>query len=217
MRRSIVLIAVLLAGCSLVKRPEPTQWTTFVLDAPPAQDIGSSTPSPDAGTLSTDGTHAEAQAPVLRVAPISSGAGYDTPRMAYVKSKGTIEYFARHRWAESPSTMIAPLLVGALERTGRFAAIVDPSSRAVGDASLESELLAFRLEVDGSSPRFHATLRVNLVGAGDRRPLAPARTFDVVEPADAADAPAGAEAARAAVSRLAGDVAAWCGEITIPR
>jgi ABC-type uncharacterized transport system auxiliary subunit len=214
--RSLAAAAILLAGCSVVKTPERPEWTTFVLDAPPASPIETLSSS-DSSALASDGGHAEKQQPVLRVAPITSGAGYDTPRMAYLRSEGTIEYFSRHRWAEPPSTMIEPLLVAALEGTGRFASIVDPSSRAVGDASLESELLVFRLEVNGSAARFHATLRANLVGASDRRPLAPARTFDVVEPADKADAPAGAAAARSAVSRLAADVAAWCAGITIPR
>jgi ABC-type uncharacterized transport system auxiliary subunit len=212
MKRSIpwIVLALSVCGCSVVKAPERTQWTTFVIDPAPAV-----VPAENL-SHATDGGGASPGALVLRVAPIASGPGYDTSRMAYVESSGTLEYFARHRWAEPPSAMLAPVLVAALEQSRRFAAVVDPSSRAVGDASLESELLTFRMEVDGA-PRFHVVLRASIVSAVDRRPLAAARTFDVVEPAQEAAAPAGAAAARAVAARLAQDVAAWCTEVVTPR
>jgi cholesterol transport system auxiliary component len=211
---AIAVMGMLLAGCSVVKTPERPQWTTFVLDAPapPAENLSSET---SGGASGTDGSTESATAakPILRVSSIMSGAGYDTPRMAYVESSGTLEYFQRHRWAESPAEMLAPVLVSALERTGRFAAVIDPSSRAVGDASLESELHVFRMEVDGGPAQFHVTLRANVVGAAERRPITAARTFDVFEPARAEDASAGAAAARAAAAKLADQVAAWCAEV----
>jgi cholesterol transport system auxiliary component len=201
-----------LGACSVVKTPERPQWTTFVLEPKPAAGENEAP-----GGTDRESTHAP-HGPVLRVAPIESGGGIDTPRMAYVRTPGTIEYFTRHRWAEPPSEMLAPLLVAALERTARFEAIIDPSSRAVGDASLEGELLSFRMEVGdgagaGTSPRFRATMRASLVGSGDRRPLAPARTFDVLVPAPSEDAPGGASAASAAASQLADEIAAWCAEL----
>jgi cholesterol transport system auxiliary component len=146
---------------------------------------------------------------------MESAGGYDTPRMAYSRAGGEIEYFARHRWAERPAEMLEDILVASIERSGRFSAVLSPSSRADGDLFLETELLEFRQDLSGAAT-FHAALRATLVDQGSRRVVGTSRTFDVVEAMDEASASAGAAAAQRAAEHLVAEVAAYCAAAASP-
>jgi cholesterol transport system auxiliary component len=199
MKRALGIVALAVAGCSLLPKPEGPSWTTFLLES---------------GGMVEGAGGAASETPAarsIRVAAIESAGGYDTPRMAYSRAAGEIEYFARHRWAETPAEMLSPLLVAGLERSGRFTAVLAPSSRANADLLLETELLAFRQEFTGSAS-FRATLRATIVNATDRSVVGPARTFEFVEPMEDASPTAGAKAADRAAARLVGAVAAFCAE-----
>jgi cholesterol transport system auxiliary component len=198
------LVAV--AACSVVRAPERIPWTTFVLEEPRPAAADTA-----ADSLGNPGEEAPAPAgPVIRVAPLASAAGADSPRMVYVRTPGTLETYAHHRWADPPAEMLAPQLVAALERTGEFGGVVGPSSRAEGDLLLEAELLEFRMDlVDGA--RFRAKLRATVSDGRSGRPVAAPRAFEVSEPMAEAAPAEGAGAARRATGRLVDEVAAWVG------
>lgn len=211
-------VALSLGGCSIFQPPVRPGWTTFLLEREPATGNAPASASTRIGTgdavasepMSIGANVAEGSLlRTLRVATVESAGGYDTPRMAYVRSEGELEYFAHHRWAEPPGAMLMPLLVTALERTGGFAAILTPSSRATGDRLLETQLLVFRSEfANDTHAAFHATLRATVVASGTGSVLG-ARTFDAVEPMDEASPGAGAKAAQRAVDRIVGEVAGY--------
>lgn len=204
MKPAFAIIALAACGCALIGPPKRPAWTTFVLES--GAD-GARTPA-TAGAPA--GEEASARR-TIRVAPVESAGGYDTPQMAYSRAAGELEYYARHRWAEPPAQMLAPRLTAALEQSGTFAAVIAPSSRANADLLLETELLAFRMQFE-STPTFRATLRATVVNEVDGLVAGSARTFDVVEPMAEANPAAGAKAAERAVARLVAEVAAFCGE-----
>ena len=207
--RSIAAVAALALGlgaCAIFQPAARPAWTTYLLELPRASaDAPANEPSRIGANVSPG-----ASPPVLRVATVESTGGYDTARMAYCRSEGEIEYFANHRWAEAPAAMLMPLLVAGLERTGRFATILVPTSRASGDLLLETQLLVFRCDFarDGGAA-FHLTLRATLVASVDGSVLG-SRSFDAVEPMDEASPGAGAKAAQRAAERAVGEVAAYC-------
>lgn len=198
------IVAIALAGCSVLGSPKRTAWTTYVLEGGEVERS-----EPVAAAPSAD-------APMLRVAPIEAAAGYDSPRMAYTRSSGEIEYFAAHRWAEPPSVLLVPLLVEGIERTGTFAAVLPPTSRASGDLLLETELLVFRQEFDGQA-RFHARVRAALVDEGQGAVIGAVRTFDLFESMDGENPAAGARAAQKAATRLASEIGAFCASAAASR
>jgi cholesterol transport system auxiliary component len=197
-----VAAAVLLVvggGCSVVKPPARPAWHVFALE-------------PEAETEAAAATvDADADAPVAVIAVPGAAAGYATRRMAYTHGGGELEYFATHRWADAPARMLAPLLHDALMRTGAFRAVAVAPTRAAGGLVVETQLLAFRQELDGPQPRFRAVLRVTLV-----RPDAPSstdsRVFEAAEPMDAPGPEPGVRAADRATARLLAEVAAYCAE-----
>ncbi len=197
-------------GCSVFGPPERATWTTFVIEGTAAKPDVAAREGAAEGAAGTDGGGAAA-ARSIRVAPIESAAGYDSPLMAYSRARGEIEYFARHRWAEPPAQMLAPLLVAALESGARFAAVIAPSSRANADLFLETQLLAFRVETEGA-PAFRASIRATLVDSIDGRVVRAARTFEILEPMDEVGPGAGAKAAERAAASLVGEIAAYCAE-----
>jgi cholesterol transport system auxiliary component len=198
----VLPLAFALSACSVVRAPERPGWTTFVLERKPSSNIDL---APAARVAST-----------LRIAAMRSAGGYDTPRMAYSRSGGEIEYYARHRWAERPAEMLEDLLVASLERSGDFAAVLSPSSRADGDLFLETELLEFRQELSGSAA-FHLALRATLVDEESRRVVGTSRTFEIIETMEGASPSAGAIAAQRAGERLVAEVAAYCAAAAEPR
>jgi len=188
-------VLAIASGCSVVKAPERPTWRAFALEAPAAASPA-----------------ARAEGPVVVVAAPESGAGYATRRMAYSRGGGELEYFAEHRWADTPARMLGPLLADALTRTGAFSAVAAAPTRVAADVTVETEVRAFRQELDGESARFRASLRVTVVPVRADAPTR-TRTFEAVEPMAAAGPVEGVAAANRTVARLLGDAAAFCAEV----
>ena len=55
-------------------------------------------------------------APTLIVNPPHAAAGFDSPRIIYVREPHKLEYFAHSEWVDTPARMLAPLLVAAIEQ-----------------------------------------------------------------------------------------------------
>ena len=101
---------------------------------------------------------AAAAAPTLIVNPPHAAAGFDSPRIIYVREAHKLEYFAHSEWVDPPARMLAPLLVAAVENSGAFRAVVLTPSAAAGDLRLDTEIIRLQHEFAGpAEPRaFHA-------------------------------------------------------------
>lgn len=147
--------------------------------------------------------------PALVVAVPTAAAGFDGPRIVYVRRAHELEFFARNEWADAPARMLAPLLVRALERSGRFQAVADARTPAAAGLRLDSEIVRLQQEFIGRPSRVRLTVRVQLSDVASRRVLG-AREFEEVEVAPSDDPYGGVVAANRAVRRVLDDVVTYC-------
>jgi cholesterol transport system auxiliary component len=150
-------------------------------------------------------------APTLMVNPTSAAAGFDSPRIIYVREAHKLEYFAHNEWVDTPTRMLAPLLVAALENTGAFRAVVLSTSSATADLRLDTEIIRLQQEFLSRPSSVRFTLRAYLVDDKTRRVLA-WHEFDAVVPAASEDPYGGVLAANRAVQTVLGELSAFCAE-----
>lgn len=184
---------VALAGCSALQPVQQEPVSSFALEA--RFERGAALLSPDA--------------PNLLVSPARAWPGFDSPRMAYVRTPHELEYFARNQWIDSPARMLTPLLIQAVEASGAFGAVVTPRSGVLARLRLESEIVRLQQEFMGMPSRVRFTLRVQLIDVAAKRVLA-TREFDVTENASSEDPYGGVVASNRAVSRVLDEVKAFC-------
>jgi len=150
-------------------------------------------------------------APTLMINPPHAAAGFDSPRIIYVREAHKLEYFAHSEWIDPPSRMLAPLLVAAVETSGAFRAVVLTPSAATGDLRLDTEIIRLQHEFGTQPSRVRFTLRAYLVEDKTRRVLA-WREFDTAVPAASEDPYGGVVAANRAVQTVLDDLSAFCAE-----
>lgn len=134
-------------------------------------------------------------------------AGFDSPRIVYLREPHRLEYFANSQWVDPPARMLGPLLVAAIEKTGVFAAVVLVPGAADGELRLDSEIIRLQHDFQTSPSRVRFGLRVTLVNDKTRQVLA-LQEFEAVEPASSEDAYGGVLAANRAVQQVVQQVAA---------
>lgn len=149
------------------------------------------------------------EAPAVLVAAPQARPGFDTERMAYVRSPNQLEYFARHRWIDAPARMLAPLMVQALESTGAFSAVVQAPTVARTKWRLETEIVKLQQDFLEQPSVVHLVLRTQLINANTQQPVA-ARVFTATVAAASQDARGGAKAANDALKQLLPQLAQWC-------
>jgi len=197
-----VIGALLLAsGCGSLF-PKATQPPSFyALDGTSAESrVAPAVPSADSMS-----------APTLIVNPPSAAAGFDSPRMVYVRTSHVREYFAHTEWVDTPARMLAPLIVGAIEASGGFRAVVRSPSAAAGDMRLDTEIVRLEQDFTGTPSRLRFTLRAYLVDDTTRSVIA-SREFDVTVAAASDDPRAGATAANRVVQTVLLELAGLCTE-----
>ena len=150
-------------------------------------------------------------APTLVINPPHAAAGFDSPRIIYVRETHQLEYFAHSEWIDPPARMLAPLLVAAVESTGAFRAVALTPSSAAGDLRLDTEIIRLQHEFGTRPSRVRFTLRAYLVDDKTRRVLA-WREFDAAVPAASEDPYGGVVAANRAVQSVLENLAAFCAE-----
>jgi cholesterol transport system auxiliary component len=156
-------------------------------------------------------TTAPAAAPTLIIEPPHAAAGFDSPRIIYVRETHKLEYFAHSEWIDPPARMLAPLLVAAVENTRAFRAVVLTPSAAAGDLRLDTEIIRLQHEFQTQPSRVRFTLRAYLVDDKTRRVLA-WREFDAAVPAASEDPYGGVVAANRAVQTVLENLSAFCAE-----
>ena len=154
---------------------------------------------------------ASSAAPTLIINPTHAAAGFDSPRIIYVRETHKLEYFAHSEWVDPPARMLAPLIVAAVENTGAFRAVVLTPSAAAGDLRLDTEIIRLQHEFRTQPSRVRFTLRAYLVDDKTRRVLA-WREFDAAVPAGSEDPYGGVVAANRAVQTILEALATFCAE-----
>lgn len=191
----------LLGGCT-AWRPGMPPPTLYALERAPAAELRQAAAGM-AALARPDG------APTLVVGLPRAAAGYDSPRMIYLRQPYELEYFSRSLWVDTPARMLQPLIAAAVERTGKFGAVVQMPVSARGDFRLETELVRLQQEFMQRPSRVHVTLRATLVDPATRRVIA-WREFDGAAPAASDDPYGGVVAANQAVRELLDELAAFC-------
>jgi cholesterol transport system auxiliary component len=148
-------------------------------------------------------------APTLMISPPHASAGYDSPRLIYVRAAQQLEYFAHSEWIDPPARLLAPLLVSAIEQTGAFGAVVLMPSTAAGDLRLDTEIIRLQQDFRTSPSQIHFTLRAYLIDENTRRVIA-WREFNVALAARSDDPAGGVAAANRAVHSVLAELGSFC-------
>ncbi|HEU4385028.1 MAG TPA: ABC-type transport auxiliary lipoprotein family protein [Anaeromyxobacteraceae bacterium] len=189
-RLALAAAPAVLAACVSVGAQKPEAVELYALDV-------------DFGPPAAAGTGPALAVPAPRAAP-----GFDSARLVYLRRPLELRHYARADWAEPPARMIGLLLVRALERTGRFQAVVAAPGGVAAGLRLETEVVRLQQEFTESPSRVRFTLRAQLADLGAGKVLG-TRELEAVEPAPSEDAYGGVQAANRAVRRVLMEAASW--------
>lgn len=204
-RRCRLIVAGLslisLCACSML-RPTATPPTLYY-----ALDSGRlGAPAPAPATAAPVAT-----APTLIINPPHAAAGFDSPRIIYLREAHKLDYFAHHQWVDPPARMLGPLLVTAIERSGVFRAVVLTPGAAAGELRLDTEIIRLQHEFQTSPSQVRFTLRATLVDDKTRRVLA-GREFEALASAHSEDAYGGVVAANQVVQTVLQELSQFLAE-----
>ncbi len=191
----------LLAACSALKPTPVPPPAFFALDAAPAA----------VSAVSRDASTGPAAAPTLLVNPPQAGAGFDSQHIIFLRQAHQLEYFAHSEWVDTPARMLAPLIVAALDRSGKFRAVLATPSAAAGELRLDTEIVRLQHEFGATPSRVRLTLRATLSDNATRQVLAQVE-FDNRADAPTADAYGGVIAANHATRAMLQALAAFCSQ-----
>jgi len=192
---------VTLSACSALQ-PSAAPATTFysLNNTPqPASGVAKALPMP---------TGTDPSAPTLLVNRTHATAGFDSPRIIYLREAHKLEYFAQSQWVEPPASMLGPLLAAAIAKTGAFRAVVLMPGAASGELRLDTDIIRLQHEFQTSPSQVRLTLRATLVDDKTRRVLA-WQELEALEPASSEDAYGGVLAANRAVQKVVDQLAGF--------
>ncbi len=129
--------------------------------------------------------------------------------MIYIPACYQIQYFSQNRWTDPPAQMLQPLLINALQRTGRFQAIINTPSTVYYDWILNTQLLSFQQEFINIPSRFRIAIRAQLINARSRQVIS-SEDFLVTQIAPHDDAYGGALAANQAAQKILNEISCFC-------
>jgi cholesterol transport system auxiliary component len=150
-------------------------------------------------------------APTLIVNQPHAAAGFDSPRIIYLRQAHKLDYFAHNEWVDPPARMLGPLLVTAIERSAAFRAVVLTPAAASGELRLDTEILRLQHEFQAAPSQVRFTLRAYLVEEKTRRVLA-WREFEALTPASSEDPYGGVMAANQAVQAVLKELSEFCAQ-----
>lgn len=192
------LLLMLAGGCAALRPTTTPQPSFYSLDS---VQITAQTASPQTALT-------------LIINPPHASAGFDTPRIIYVREAHKLEYYAHNEWIDTPARMLAPLMTAAVENSGTFRAVVLTPSAAVGDLRLDTEIIRLQHEFGSQPSSVHFTLRAYIVDNITRRVLG-RREFDETVPVASEDPYGGVVAANRAVQTVLEQLAAFCTEAAL--
>jgi cholesterol transport system auxiliary component len=201
---SLVLVLGLglaaLAGCAGLLPKAPAAPALYGLDtsAGPGRAAAADTSAPPPG-----------KGPTLIVNPPRAAAGFDSPRMLYVRRAHRVEAFANSEWVEAPARLLAQPIVAELQRSNMLRSVVAAPSAATADWRLDVELLHLQQDFTVVPSRLRLSVRATLIDTATRRVLA-SREFSHSVAAPSEDAYGGVLAAQAALQAVLGELRPFC-------
>ena len=100
---------------------------------------------------------------VLVVGVPQAAAGFEQPRMAYLRRPSEVSYYATHVWVDTPSRMVMPLLVRSLETTGLWRVVVPMPTGVRGDYQLDLSGLLVQQEFLQQPSRSRVQVRAHFL------------------------------------------------------
>lgn len=189
----MLLVAMLLAGCSILGGGSPKDAATIYAPDPRIEAV----PSWPAVSWQLAMTHP------------TSARMIDSLRIAVRPTPGELQVYKGASWAKTPTEMVEDGMLRALEDSGKIPAVARQGSGIAADYKLISDLRRFEADYDGQSlPSAVIEVSVKLMHAQDQQVIA-SRTFLQAQPADGIALPQVADAFEQALRTLSRDVAGW--------
>jgi cholesterol transport system auxiliary component len=186
-----------LSGCSAL-RPTTTPHPVFY-------SLDESLPA------ATPGFAGPATGQTLIVNVPHASAGFDSPRIMYLREPFKLAYFAQSEWVDTPARMLGPLLVNSIAKAGGFRAVALTSATASGDLRLDTEIIRMQHEFLSQPSQVRFTLRAYLIDDKTRRVVA-WREFDASIASTSEDTYGGVVAANVAVQTVLKDMSVFLAE-----
>ncbi len=187
-----------LCACSALSPTKTPPTTFYSLDRP-------------ASKVAAAPANMAATGPTLIINPPHAAAGFDSPRIIYLREPHKLDYFAHSEWVDPPARMLGALMVDAIERSGAFRAVVLTPGAAAGDLRLDTEIVRLQHEFQTQPSRVRFTLRATLVDDKTRRVLAQ-HEFEAIASASSEDPYGGVVAANQAVQTVLEDLSQFLAE-----
>jgi len=132
-----VLTFILLAGC-LTKTVPPASIYTI---------------SPEWDSSRTQEETGKKNSHIIKMASVRGTQAFTGTEILYTDARYGQNSYAYSRWSDSPVRLLQILFQVALEKSGRFGAVVPPASASEADLLLESTLFDFshHIKDDGTS------------------------------------------------------------------
>jgi cholesterol transport system auxiliary component len=150
-----------------------------------------------------------ARLPTLIVNRPLAAAGFDSPRIIYLREPHKLDYFAHSEWVNPPARMLGSMLVTAISQRKAFGAVVLTPGAASGYLRLDTEIIRLQHEFLTHPSQVRFTLRVTLVNEKTRQVVA-GRDFERVERAASNDPYGGVGAANRAVQGVLEALTVFC-------
>ena len=169
-RVCLLLLPVLLAGCSSLLSVQRAPFTTY---------------SPVYAAKASPGPHVDWQ--LMVETPLASDT-LDTARMLVMPTPGVIEVFPAARWRDPAPALLRSLVVQGFEGSGRIVGVGSAASGLHADLALAMDLRDFQLEVGSGGPHAAVRFQARLLDYATNRVLA-TRAFAAIPKAMLAKLP----------------------------
>jgi cholesterol transport system auxiliary component len=189
----LVVLCCLLTGC-------------MGKNVPPADTY---TISPDWEKRSNQDWIEKKNRPIIKLAPIRATRAFTGTDIVYNHVRNDQNSYAYSRWNDAPVKLLSIVLQIALEKSGRFGAVLPATSASEADVLVESTLYDFshHINTDGTSDGV-IRIRFYLIKIATKEVIATREFFSRV-PASSRNARGAAAALNKAAIIIARDLAAW--------
>ena len=168
--------------------------------------------APDWSKNSGPGRIEKKNRPIVQLAPIRATRAFTGTEILWSSARYNQNSYAYSRWNDAPVRLLPILFQVALEKSGRFGAVIPSTSASKADFLIESTLYDFshHINVDGASAGV-VRIRFYLVKNATKTVTA-TREFSSSVPTSSLNARGAAAALNTAATQIAHDLAAWLTE-----
>lgn len=152
----------------------------------------------------------------LLISPMRAHPGFDTSRMAYLRERHRLEYFAHNQWVEAPARMLTPLVAQALEASSVYSAVVQTSSSVPAPLRLDTELIHLAQDFSAHPSRMRLQVRAQLVDI-QTQTIRAGRLFEVQAASASEDARGGVAALNQVLPEMLTQLAEWAAQASVNR